>query len=266
MHRFYLSPEETRGTECVLPEREARHAAQVLRLRAGDKAIVLNGAGDELDCEVVEVTKVNVRLVVRGRKTWDALPHEITLFQAVPKGHLFESIVQKATELGIRRVVPLLTSRVATRLEPDDRGRKREKWRQVAIESIKQCGSPWLPEIELPRELADTLGDLPSFHLSLLASLRPNSRNPKMVFHSVEKFPGAPLQCAIWVGPEGDFSSEECHAIERSGAVPITLGNLVLRCETAAVYCMSVVNYEFLARSTAVGAKSNFPNFGISGS
>src|SRR4051812_13814861 len=126
MHRFYLPPKETSGGEDLfeLPEREAHHAAQVLRLRAGDPVSVLNGAGEEFSCEVADIAKRRVHLRVVGRKSAPPLPYEITLFQAIPKGQLFENIVEKCTELGARRIVPLLTSRVATRLDGDERQRK----------------------------------------------------------------------------------------------------------------------------------------------
>src|SRR6185369_9928312 len=119
MHRFYLPPEDCKGTTFQLTGREAHHALHVLRLRRGDEAVVLDGAGNEMTCEVRDAGK-NIHLAVVKRNSHPAPTCPITLLQAVPKGKIIESIIQKATELGVHRIVPLLTERVATRLDDED--------------------------------------------------------------------------------------------------------------------------------------------------
>jgi 16S rRNA (uracil1498-N3)-methyltransferase len=173
-------------------------------------------------------------------------PCELTLLQAVPKGKIFESIIQKATELGAARIVPLLSERVTLRLDDESHASRREKWQLVAIEAIKQCGSPWLPKVELPVSPAEFLARAERApELSLIASLQPQSRHPREYFDAFRARHGrAPASVCVWVGPEGDFTPLEISAIESGGALPITLGRLVLRSETAATYCLSVLNYE----------------------
>src|SRR5215471_13961035 len=148
MRRFFVPAEHCRDEVFELPEREARHAAQVLRLGPGDELSVLDGAGAVLACAVESANKRSLRVTVRQRQHRAALPCPITLVQAIPKGPAFETIVQKATELGVARIVPLLSERVVAHINERDVAAKVEKWRQIAIESIKQCGSPWLPVIE----------------------------------------------------------------------------------------------------------------------
>ena len=150
MRRFFVPPEFSRGDVFELPEREARHATQVLRLTIGDELTVLDGAGSVLNCVVESAGKRAVRVTVRERQHRAPLPCPITLIQAVPKGPAFETIVQKATELGAARIIPLLSERAVVQITGKDSAAKVEKWKQIAIESIKQCGSPWLPVIESP--------------------------------------------------------------------------------------------------------------------
>src|SRR6476646_959345 len=120
MHRFYLPPAEARAGPPSLTGREAHHALHVLRVRRGEPVTVLDGAGSELMCEVQHCTRDTVQLAVLRRNLVPPLPCAITLLQAVPKGKIIETLIQKATELGASRIVPLLSERVAIRL--DDRG------------------------------------------------------------------------------------------------------------------------------------------------
>jgi 16S rRNA (uracil1498-N3)-methyltransferase len=219
-----------------------------LRLRAGDEAIVLDGAGGVLSCVVHSVGKRCVQLEVRARQQIPPLPYTITLIQAIPKAKLIESIIQKATELGVARVVPLLTERVSTQLDDERAGSKAEKWQRVAVEAIKQSGCAWLPRIEAPMSLEAFLKSGEQFDLPLIASLLPGSRHPRESFLSFEfEHQRKPKSVAVWIGPEGDFTAGEVEAVMQAGARPITLGPQVLRCETAATYCLSVINYELQA-------------------
>ena len=156
-----------------------------------------------------------------------------------------ESIIQKAVELGARRIVPLLTGHVVTQLGEKDSTNKRDKWQQVAIESIKQCGAAWLPKIEIPMTPAQFLARREKFDLSLAGSLQTERRHPRECFREFEAKHGRlPQSIGVWIGPEGDFTFDELKAIQASGALPISLGRLVLRVETAAIYCLSILNYE----------------------
>ena len=148
MHRFYLPPERCAGAALRLDGREAHHALHVLRMKRGELVAVLDGVGNEFLCTVENSSRQAVTLSVSLKNFTPPPPCSITLLQAVPKGKIIESIIQKAVELGARRIVPLLTERVVTHLDDEDAGNKRDKWQQVAIEAIKQCGAAWLPKIE----------------------------------------------------------------------------------------------------------------------
>lgn len=259
MHRFYLPPDRCAGNALRLDGREAHHALHVLRLEPGEPVIVLDGAGNEFVCEVASGSRDTVELRVTQKNSDPPLPFQTTLFQALPKGKIFESIIQKAVELAAYRIVPLLTERVMTRLDDRSADHKREKWQQVAVEAIKQCGATWLPEIEAPTTIAKVLHRKPetrnesgtdflpsAFDLSLVGSLQSERRHPREIFREFNKANGGPPKSvAVWIGPEGDFTTDELKTIEASGALPISLGRLTLRVETAAIYCLSILNYEF---------------------
>jgi 16S rRNA (uracil1498-N3)-methyltransferase len=137
---------------------------------------------------------------------------------------------------------------------PGDAGAKVDKWRAIAIDSIKQCGCPWLPKIEKPVTPREYMARNEASDLPLIASLQVGARHPR---EHVEGFQAencrGPISISIWIGPEGDFTPVESNEILSGGVLPITLGKVVLRSETAAVYCLSTLNYELQAPLKASG-------------
>jgi 16S rRNA (uracil1498-N3)-methyltransferase len=250
MHRFYLPPAQSRDDVVFLTGGEAHHAMHVLRLRQGERVMVLDGAGQELLCEARKLEPKSVELAVVQRNTVAPLPCQITLLQAVPKGKIIEGIIQKATELGAHRIVPLLSDRVTVRLDEESAADKAEKWRTVAIEAIKQCGSAWLPQVDAPVTPKEYLARGEKFELPLIASLQDDRRHPREHIKTFQDEKGRlPKSVCVWVGPEGDFTPAEMSAAKSAGALPITLGRLVLRSETAAIYCLSILNYELQSKA-----------------
>ena len=245
MHRFYLPPAECQQRPLTLSERETHHALNVLRIRPGERVAVLNGTGDELLCEVQQAGGRTVTLKVVHTYNLAPLPYAVTLLQALTKGRTMELIVQKATELGVHRIVPILSARSVAHIEADDAANKMDKWEATAIEAIKQCGCAWLPRVEPPQTPQGFLARGDKCELSLIASLQRDARHPREHFESfMAESKRRPASVCVWVGPEGDFTPAEFNAIRASGALPITLGELVLRSETAAIYCLSIINYE----------------------
>jgi 16S rRNA (uracil1498-N3)-methyltransferase len=246
MHRFYLPPERCAGVTLRLDGREAHHALNVLRLQLGELVTVLDGTGNEFLCAVGTSSRAALTLSVSLKNFVAAPPCAITLLVGLPKGKIIESVIQKAVELGVRRVVPILSERVVTQLDDEGAESKREKWRQVAIEAIKQCGAAWLPTVETPATIGQFLARQEKFELSLVGSLQKERRPPRAVLRDFEiRHERPPQNAAVWIGPEGDFSTTELAAIQDSGALPVTFGKLVLRVETAAIYCLSFLKYEF---------------------
>lgn len=248
MHRFYLTPEECARSPLVLSHREAHHALGVLRLRQGDRVTVLDGAGHEYLCEARDVERKRVVLDTVEKHFTAHSPCRVTMAQAIPKGKRMDEVIQKATELGVARIVPLLSERVAIQLDEQAAGQKAVKWRQTAIEAIKQCGQPWLPQVEIPLPLKAFLARGEKFDLALAGSLQGDGRHPRQYFDAFAVENGRPPSAiCIWIGPEGDFTQDEMNAIRQSGAKPISLGPLILRTDTAAICALAIVNYELQA-------------------
>ena len=215
MHRFYLPPPQCQGSSLILTDGEAHHAIDVLRVKPGEPVAVLDGAGREFSCVIRAMDRRSVALEVRQVQNTPAPSCRVTLVQAIPKGKLLETIIQKATELGAFRVIPLLSERVATRLDGDAVQHKAEKWQQTAVEAIKQCGQRWLPQVEAPITLPNLLARGEKSDLSLVGSLQSDARHPREYFQA-----GKPATICLWIGPEGDFTEAELSAIQKAGGSP----------------------------------------------
>ena len=237
MARFHLPPEAWQEGPALTGD-EARHLSQVLRMKPGDSVIVFDGHGRRASAEILAVSRDRVPL-----KLGETLPSRaplpaITLAQAIPKGKNMDLIVQKSVELGIAAIQPLVTR--YTIVQPGDG--KSEKWRRNALEACKQCGQDTLPEIAEPltfERWLSTQAAAPG--LKLIASLAPGARPLRTVLRENP----ATTAATLLVGPEGDFSAEETTAALAAGFMPISLGSIVLRVETATLYCLSALRYEF---------------------
>ncbi len=233
-----------------LPPGESHHLVNVNRARAGDTVIAFDGRGTEWTCELADARKSGATLRVLGTHTRAPLPCALTLAQALPKGGVMDDIVRHATELGAARIVPLETERTQVHLDGGRSDKKVEKWRTTALEAAKQCGNPFLPEIAAVQPLAAFLASdvVNSAQLKLIASLHPGARPLRTTVAAFREQTGRAPTDVVWlVGPEGDFSPAEMQAATDAGFVPVTLGPLVLRCDTAATAALAVLSYEATA-------------------
>jgi 16S rRNA (uracil1498-N3)-methyltransferase len=243
--RVHCLPSETTPTTLRLSADESHHLVAVNRARCGDPVIAFDGRGTEWACTLLTDSKNAATLAVRDTRRAPPLSHTITLAQALPKGPGFDGILRKATEIGAAKIVPLLSSRTQVHLDGGRQDKKSEKWRTAALEAAKQCGNPWLPEIAPLQSLAAFLEEPGEHDLKLIASLHDGARPLKPIFADASVRLGRPPRRVLWlIGPEGDFTSEEVAAALRAGFIPATLGPLVLRCETAATYALSITAHE----------------------
>lgn len=248
MHRFYLPSDQCVGAELSLTGPEAHHALHVVRVKPGERVTVLDGCGTCITCEVKQRERNSIKLAVLNRDSIEPPQYRITLVQAVPKAKAFECIIQKATELGAWRIVPLTTIRTTPELHPENLAHKLAKWQRIAIEAIKQSANPWLPKIESPVRLNDFVSRDEKFDLKLVAALLPNAMHPReSIVQFIKQHRRQPTNLCVWIGPEGDFAPDELDAIIASGALPITLGPHVLRAETAAICCLAILHNELTA-------------------
>jgi 16S rRNA (uracil1498-N3)-methyltransferase len=241
MARFLL-PTEVWHTDPALTGDEARHLSQVLRIKPGESITVFDGLGRRAEAEVLTVSRDRVSLKLLEASCPPPPLPAITLAQAIPKGKNMDLIVQKAVELGIASIQPLVTRN--TIVHPGEG--KSDKWRRNALEACKQCGQDTLPRIAEPLPFERWLQSCASVppaanHLRLIASLAPGAKPLRVILRD---HPGT-TAATLLVGPEGDFTPEETAAALDSEFLPVSLGSIVLRVETATLFCLSALRYEF---------------------
>lgn len=237
MPRSYLPPSAWTENP-YLEGDEAKHLAQVLRIQPEQWITVFDGFGNYAEAKVLSVSKQRISLMLDlAEAKLTPLP-EITLAQAIPKGKNMDWIVQKAVELGVSRIQPLLTRH--TIVSPGDE--KAEKWRRTALEACKQCAQFTLPVIEDPVTFNEWIKKPDTSELKLIASLAENPQNFRETLAAHPELSSV----TILIGPEGDFSPEETGASIAAGFIPITLGDLVLRVETATMFCLSAIRFQYI--------------------
>jgi 16S rRNA (uracil1498-N3)-methyltransferase len=270
MHRFYISPENWNPDALVLSGSEAHHCRDVLRMKRGGKAVLFNGRGREITAEIVDLHGGQVRLRKLHENSTPPLGCRITLGQAIPKGKNMDLILQKAVEIGASEIAPIISERTIVDLDLAAAGQKQVKWQTVAIEAAKQCGQNWLPHVYPPRKLKEFFTSVEAagspapppasqparlplqkndsrYDLQLIGSLQPDALHLKKIladFSSEHRH--LPSSVLMLIGPEGDFTPAELALARSHGCRPITLGPIILRVETAAIYCLSILSYELL--------------------
>jgi 16S rRNA (uracil1498-N3)-methyltransferase len=248
MHRCFAEPERWKDGAVALAPEEARHLLQVLRAGPGDEVVVFDGEGREADASIeapsiARQAPAACLLRTRGAPRRIERAMAVSLLQALPKGARIDWIVEKATELGAARIVPAVTSRVVGRLAKAEAPARVQRWHRLAVSAAKQCGSAWVPRIEEVADSESAIRDGAGHDLFLVGSLQPDAEPFRVVAERWRHAP--PRRVALLIGPEGDLSPEEVSLARRHGAVPVSFGPMVFRVETAALFGLSVLMYEF---------------------
>lgn len=238
MIRAYLPPAAWTSARLELGEDASRHIVQVLRRREGDPVQVLDGTGRIAETKIASVAKrsVTVEIVSESRLHRPAV--SISIAVALLREQKMDLVIQKATELGAAQIFPFLPDHAVVQWKEDRSAHKMERWREIAVGSIEQCGSPWLPAIHEPQGLSGVLGKI-SADVRVYGALGGAPASLKSVLESKSS---ARSFCAA-IGPEGDFSESEIRTLNEAAWSPVSLGSLVLRAETAAMYFLSVFKH-----------------------
>ncbi|MGO0122665.1 16S rRNA (uracil(1498)-N(3))-methyltransferase [Desulfothermobacter acidiphilus] len=241
MPRVFVAPEELNLPRVKLLPEETHYLLGVRRLRAGDRLIVSDGAGR---------ARSGVLLSLRGGEAevelgeYLALPPEppvkVHLLQGVAKGEKMDLLVQKATELGVERITPLLTEYVVGRWNQQQACKKRDRWQKIAREAVRQCGRAWVPRVEEILPWSQALERLLPTEVKLMPWEGELKRSLRACLAA-----GRETQVAIFIGPEGGFSPGEVKEACARGVITVTLGPRILRTETAGLVALALVLYSW---------------------
>jgi len=242
LSRFYLSADMWQGADVLkFGGDEAHHCSRVLRRALGDEIEVFDGRGRVATAVLTAVGR-EVRAEVQSIVTHPPLPHSIHLMPAMIKGDAFEWLLEKAVELGVASIQPVLTKRCVARFSGAEENRKVTKWRRQMVEAAKQCHTPFLPTLHPVRSFDLAMKDRAT-ETNCLKWIPALSGTTCSLATALAEPTLAGMRCAwIAIGPEGDFTDEELAAAEAAGFRAVSLGPLILRAETAGIVAVSVVS------------------------
>lgn len=236
-HRFYAPPLQINGPLITLADDEAHHLARVLRLPVGTRAFVFDGCGHEYACEISQVGKRTAELTITEQLTNPVeSPLQLTLAVALLKGDKFDWVVQKATELGVTRIVPLLTDHSDIRHAEARAETKLQRWQRIALEALKQCGRRQLVAFAEPVKWENFCAEETS-KLKLILSERGGQR--------LKDLPATTDSACVAVASEGGWSEAELALATSHGFVPVHLGARILRAETAAIVGVALAQQQW---------------------
>ena len=240
MRRVLVSPEAIqRGQVILTDQRQLHHLLRVLRVKPGDALECVDGQGCSYAGHVIRQSPRELVVAIGSPLAEPERALQVTLAQALIKSDHFEWVVQKATELGVDRIVPLVTARTIIRPSAAQSERRLERWRRIIRESAMQCGRRRLPVIEPPHPFARALAGEPGARCMIMPTL---AGKPVPFSEALSVLRGA-TSAVLLIGPEGDFTPEEVAQAARSGAVLVSLGPLILRSETAALAALAVLQH-----------------------
>jgi 16S rRNA (uracil1498-N3)-methyltransferase len=241
MPRFYIADPRIEQELLKVKGSEVRHIRRVLRLKVGDRLILFDGSAKEYEGIIVEESPSSVVMKVENISSpAKESPLEITLAQSLLKGEKMEYLIQKATELGTKRIIPFFSSRSVPLLDKSQRLRRYHRWEKIAIEACKQCGRIAVPKVEPLQDYSEMLGMAPSETLRLILWEKKGQGLKEVLKGSKGR-----TEIFFVVGPEGGMSDEEVGEAGKAGFIPITLGKRILRSETAGLCLLSVLQYEW---------------------
>ena len=212
-----------------------------MRKQVGDNIVIFDGNGKEANATIRAISKNEACLKIIDTRRFSALLPQLEVAVGIPKGKSFDLILQKAVEMGVNRIQPLVSDRGNVRFKTGEALVKREKWQRILLESCKQCGQNHLPEVMVPALLDNYLENIEPGGTRIVGALTSETKTLKELLDRLE----APDRVVLMVGPEGDFSAGEYKRIFESSFAPVSLGELVLRTETAVIWMAAAVRFQF---------------------
>ena len=242
MARFFVNKEKIGEDIIIIDGADAHHIARSLRMAEGDEAIVCDGEGAEYHTRLVRIRDEECQCqIVERLDTKTESPINITLCMAYPKGDKLEVVIQKAVELGVSRIIPFESSRCIKRPKAEKAEKQTARLERIAEEAAKQCGRAKIPTVSQPVSFSRMLDEATASSIAIFCYENEDGLTLKDILKADEK----PASIAIIVGSEGGFSPDEAAAAIESGCKSVSLGNRILRCETAPSFVLSAISYEY---------------------
>jgi 16S rRNA (uracil1498-N3)-methyltransferase len=246
MESFYCPPQAISNETVNFAGEEAHHIAKVLRHKIGDRILAVDGQGMEYEVKITLSTPTLVQGMIEKKRRKPKEPlTQITLAQTIPRGTRMEFCVEKATEIGINGIIPIVSQRSV--VQPMEESKKVDRWRRVARAAMKQAGRAILPEIKDVQSFEQAVKSIPEFDISLIAWEKEGKKGVKEV---IDENPNSELRnpqslsALLFVGPEGGFTEAEVVFAKEKGAFPVSLGLRRLRSETAGILLTSLLLHE----------------------
>ena len=228
--------------EVTISGSDANHLARSLRAKRGDKITAVDGTGNCAILELINFDKETIKAKRIGELQKIVVEKKIVLADCLPKQNRFDNIIEKATELGVEKIIPLISERTIARPGGNRAQNKIERWQRIAKEAAEQCARDTIPEIETLRELDDWLKEIPPPDEETLFlfcwELEQNTTVREVLSLNKDK------NIIVLIGPEGGFSEREVSEIKSAGGVSVTLGKRILKTDTAAISVLAMINYE----------------------
>lgn len=248
MSRFFVSPgsiDLNRGIITIEGE-DVRHISNVLRAAPGDTLVLSDGSGMDYEAVIDRIDREYIiTRIADTRPNYTEPPIEITLFQGLPKADKMEAIIQKCVELGVKRIVPVITARTVVKLKgAKDIASKTTRWKRIALEAAKQCDRGIVPEVEEPVEFLTALEKAGGCTLNLIPYEEEREGSLKRLLREYGGSEITQREIAILIGPEGGFEPAEVEEAIKSGFCSVTLGPRILRTETAGMAVAAIIMYE----------------------
>lgn len=238
MHRFHCPSQNISADKVIISDKpQVHHLRNVLRLKVNDKVIVFDEQGNEYQVVIERFSPQSIIAKLRNRhKFIPSQKAKLVVACAIPKKSKMDEIVDKLTQLGVEKIIPLKTERLILKLDRHKEALRQERWQRIALNASLQSQRKTLPAIEPITDIKEVLSKAQDFDLKLIPTLVGERKALKDIFaHS------HPKSILVLIGPEGDFTPAEVDLAKRAGFIPISLGSLVLRVETAAIAVVSFI-------------------------
>lgn len=238
MHHFFVEAKQVEGERVRITGPDVHHARQVLRIRPGEEILISDKTGKDFRCIVRHLTEQEISADILCREKNRELSSSLVLYQSLVKGEKMEWIIQKAVELGVSRIVPVLSENTIVKLEKKKEENRRRRWQAIAESAAKQSKRSIIPEVALVLTLEEAFLEAKNMSLALFAY-----EHEEGMKKTAENLQRADIgqEIAVFIGPEGGYSREEARLSREYGILPVSLGKRILRAETAGLALLSVL-------------------------